>query len=70
MIAQELEIVCGNKLPTSFQLYIDPPFNIHPEQLALMPGKKAIARVDFDPTIKLHDRVSRKIEEKLWVKYN
>jgi hydrocephalus-inducing protein len=67
-LSQDLEITCASPLPVVFSLYIDTPFTVTPDNLSMAPGKKAIVRVDFDPTQK-KDRISGNITDKLWIKH-
>lgn len=69
VIAQNLEITCASPLPVQFSLYIDSPFTVTPDNLTLQPNKKAIIKVEFDPTQK-KDRVSGQISDKLWIKHH
>lgn len=69
IISQDLEIICSSQLATNFALLIEPPFNVSPENVSLLPGKKAIVRVDFDPTLK-KDKISGQIFDKLWIRHN
>lgn len=65
-ISKNLELSCGSQLPVNFMLKVTPPFSINQEEFALLPGKSAAVRVDFDPGQKV-DRVSGKQPGKLQV---
>jgi hydrocephalus-inducing protein len=67
-LSQDLEVLCSSPLPTSFTLFIEPPFTVCPDSVSLNPGKKTTVRVDFDPTLK-KDRVSGQIADKLWIRH-
>lgn len=68
IISQDLEITCGSPLAANFSLYVEPPFTVFPDNVSLLPGKKAVVRIDFDPTLK-KDRVSGQISDKIWIKH-
>lgn len=65
-ISKILEITCGSSLPVNFLLKVAPPFSISQESFALVPGKSAALRVDFDPGQKV-DRVSGLQQGKLQI---
>ena len=67
-ISQELEITCSSPLASNFSLYVEAPFSVTPDTVALLPGKKAVVRVDFDSKLK-KDRLSGQISDKIWIKH-
>ena len=67
-ISQDLEIICGSPLATNFSLFVEPPFSVFPNNVSMLSGKKAIIRIDFDPTLK-KDKISGQISDKIWIKH-
>lgn len=63
-IPKNLDITCGSELPTNFEIKTQSPFSISKNTFALLPGKSAGLRVDFDPGLK-YDKVSGLIKSKL-----
>lgn len=68
-MSQELEVECAGPLPVNFGVMVDWPFTVSPDSMALLPKKKGMLKIDFDPSQK-KDRISGHFAEKLYVKHN
>ena len=66
LISRNLEISNISQLPTNFNVKVTAPFSINKDSFSLIPGRSAVLKIDFDPSLKA-DRVSGFSRNKLQI---